>query len=192
MAALPVGKNHDAWPRLANHPRNFEPVLPGVLDVPVRDVKRMPPACAQDLRRVGCFTRSVFACTAGTHLSLGEVKNPRALATLRHLQQRATTRLLYVIAVRSNRQNIEGRRSSHFDLDGSSCRAVISFVRPENAPVPLASPPVQQTHPVPQTLCSPTRPLCATIHRLRTALDKSPSSPECPCPQSFPVAPTSE
>src|SRR4029077_9606647 len=108
MTSFPVGKNHDSWPRLANHPRNFEPVLPRVLHAPVRDVKRMPPAGAQDLRRVGGFTRPVFRCTAGTHLPLGEVENPRALATLRHLQQRAPTGLLYVIAVRSNCQNIEG------------------------------------------------------------------------------------
>src|ERR1700737_3741848 len=80
MTSFPVGKNHDSWPRLANHPRNFKAVLPRVLDVPVRDVKRMPPARAQDLRRVGCFTRSVFGCAAGTHLSPWEVKNPGAWA----------------------------------------------------------------------------------------------------------------
>ena len=110
MPSLPVRQNHHARPRLADHARYFQPVLPGVFDAAVGNIERPPPARAENSRRVRRLARAIFGGAARAHFALRQIENAGALAALGHLQQRAAAGLLHVVAVRGNGQNVEGSR----------------------------------------------------------------------------------
>ncbi len=82
MPPLPVRKNNHPRPRLPNYSRNFQPILPGVLDAPVRDVESPPPTHAKNLGRVVGFSGAVFSPAPRTHFALSQVENSGSLAAL--------------------------------------------------------------------------------------------------------------
>src|SRR5947209_20419109 len=110
MAPFPVGQNHDAGPSLANHLRDFKTILPRVIDPSIRDVERLPPLHAHNVRGVFRLAGAVFRAAPGAHLALSEIENSGSLSALHRFQQRTAARLLYIIAMRGNGEYIEGRR----------------------------------------------------------------------------------
>jgi hypothetical protein len=111
MTPLPVGKDDDSRPRLANHTCNLQSVLPGVLDAAIWYVERLPPLDTQDFRGLGRLPRTIFGSPACTHLALRQVENPGATSVLCHLEQRPAAGLLNVVTMRGNGQDVErGRR----------------------------------------------------------------------------------
>src|SRR5580700_7113570 len=102
MAPLPVWQNNHSWSRLANHVCDPQPVLPGVLDAPVRNVEGPAPARAQNLRRIGCLARPIVGGPARPHLALRQVEDAGALPALRSFQQSAAASLLHVVAMRGD------------------------------------------------------------------------------------------
>src|ERR1700731_3016725 len=109
MASLPVRQNHHSRPLLADYARDFEPVLKGVLDTSIRDVKRLPPRHAEYLRSFFGLARTVFRSATRSHFSLGEIEDTGAASALCHLQQRAPAGLFNGVAVRCDGQNIQWR-----------------------------------------------------------------------------------
>src|SRR3984957_667809 len=107
MPAFPVGKDHDSRSRLANHARDLQAVLPGVLNPPIRNVERAPPEDAKDLCCIVGFASAIFGGAARAEFALGQVKNPCALPALRRFEQCAAAGLFYVVAVGGDSQNIE-------------------------------------------------------------------------------------
>src|SRR6185437_15882563 len=110
MPSLPVRKDHYSWPRLPNCPRNFETVLPGVLDAAVRDVERLAPGNFQNSRSFGGFRFARLCRSSRAHFAASEIKNAGAFSLLCCLQQCATAGLLHVVTVRGNGQDVEIRR----------------------------------------------------------------------------------
>src|SRR5215471_14787911 len=108
MPALPIGENHDARTLFTDHTGNLHPVLPGVLDAAVGNVQRVTEADLEDAGGVGGFTGAVLGGAPCAHFSLRQVEDSGAQPALRHFEQRTATRLLDVIAMGSNRQDIQG------------------------------------------------------------------------------------
>jgi hypothetical protein len=106
MSSLPVGQNNYPRPLLADHPRDFQPILKGVLDTSIRDVKRLPPRNAKYLRSLFSLSRAVFRSAARAHFSLCQIEDAGAATSLRHPQQRTPASLLNVVAVGRDSQNI--------------------------------------------------------------------------------------
>ena len=110
MPALPIRQNHDAGTRLADDARHFQPILPGVFDSTVWNIKRPAPPRAENSCRVRGLAGAIFSAAARAHFTLRQVENAGALPALRHLQQRSAAGLLHVVTVRCNRKNVEGSR----------------------------------------------------------------------------------
>src|SRR5215475_14364008 len=108
MASLPVGKYENSRFLFADDGRYFEAVLPGVLDAAIRNIERMPPRNFQNMRRIGGLASSVFRRAASTHFALCEIQNTGAVPPFSHLEQSTAACLFYVIAVRGERENVEG------------------------------------------------------------------------------------
>src|SRR5262249_50205881 len=132
MASLPVGKNDHARPLFANDTRNFQPIVPGVLHLAVRDVESAAETDLQDAGGIGGFAGTILRGAPRPHFALREVENAGAQPALRHLEEGSTARLLNVITVRGNGQNIQsGRAHSNspasrvtFSLTMSRCAAI--------------------------------------------------------------------
>ena len=107
MPPLPVRKNDHPRPRLPNHARHLQPVLPGILDAAVGKIERSSPTDAQNLCCVVGFAGTIFRCAARPHLSLRQVENARALPAPRRFQQRTSAGLLHVVAVSGNGKNVK-------------------------------------------------------------------------------------
>src|SRR6476469_3957641 len=75
MAALPIGKDHDARLLLADDARDFEPVFPSVLDASVGNVERVAPTDFQNLCRGVGLTGAIFSSAAGAQFSIGQVED---------------------------------------------------------------------------------------------------------------------
>src|SRR5258707_13041937 len=99
MPSLPVRKDHHTRSLLADHSRYFEPILPGVLDAAIGNIKRLPPGDLQNLCRGFGLAGAVFGAAASSHLSLREIKDSCAEAKLCHFEQGAAASLLHVVAV---------------------------------------------------------------------------------------------
>ena len=107
MPPLPVRQDDHPRARLSNHAGDLQPVLPRVLNAPVGNIERPPPAHAENLRRVCGFTGAIFSRAPRAHLALGQVKNARALPALRSLQQSAAAGLLYIVTMRGDGQDVQ-------------------------------------------------------------------------------------
>src|SRR6266852_4827184 len=114
MPSLPVGKNHDPRPLLAEDACNLQAVLPGVLNPGVGDIERRPPACFKNPGRSGGLARAVFGRATRTHFTLREIEDAGATSGLGHFQQGSAASLLHVVAMRGNGQDVESERSGHF------------------------------------------------------------------------------
>src|ERR1700722_16641780 len=108
MPPFPVGQYYDPGPSFANDRGYLQAVLVSIFDTPIGNIERSPPTCFQNLRRIGSFAGAVVGAAPRPHLTLGQVEDSRALAMLRPFQQRAATGLLHVVAVRRDRQDVEG------------------------------------------------------------------------------------
>src|SRR5438270_9763513 len=109
MTSLPIRKNHDSRAHLADYPRNFQPVLPGVFNSSIRNIKGLAPSDAENSGGFGSFGSSLFGGASRAHLTTSKVENARAAAKCGHLQQSSTTGLLHIVAMRGNGQNIDHR-----------------------------------------------------------------------------------
>src|SRR5436305_7600910 len=126
MAAFPVGKNHDARSSLANHARNFQTIVPGVLDSSVGDVERLPPSDAQNFCGLICLARAVVRGAPSTHLAAGEIENAGTMAALRHLKQSSAAGLLYVVAMCGYSQDSEIVHAKWFNYKSPACAGDVS------------------------------------------------------------------
>src|SRR5579864_6263446 len=108
MAPLPVRKNDHPRSLFAEHAHDLQSVLPGVFHPPVGNVECVTITNLEDSRCLACFFSAVFGRSASSHLPLGEIENPGVSALLGHLQERASTSLLDVVAVGRNRHDIQG------------------------------------------------------------------------------------
>ena len=108
VPSLPVGQDDDARPRLPNHARDLQTVLPSILDAAVGKIQRPSPIDSQNLCRIIRFAGTIFRRAARAHFTLREVENARALPALRGFQQRAAAGLLDVVAVRGDGQHVQG------------------------------------------------------------------------------------
>ena len=136
MPPLPIRQNDHPRPRLTNHARHLQPVLPSILNATVRDVECPPPTHTQNLGSVGGFARAVFRRAARPHLTLRQVEDAGALPALRGFQERTAAGLLDVVAVRGDGQNVESwtqRKGRHVSPD-SPARARRSRARSAGAP----------------------------------------------------------
>src|SRR3954469_15824886 len=102
MPSFPVRKYHHSRPCLPNNSRNLKPVLPCVLNPPIRNIQSLTPGNSQDLRRVCCFLRTVFRRASRAHLTARQIENSRSMSECRHLEQSPTTGLFHIIAVCGN------------------------------------------------------------------------------------------
>src|SRR5439155_22651652 len=109
MASFPVGKYHYSRFLLADDAGNFQAIFPGVFDAGVGNIERLAPGNTQNFCRFFGFAGAVLDCAARAHLALGEIENAGAVAALRHLEQRAAASLLYVVAMRGDGEDVEGR-----------------------------------------------------------------------------------
>src|ERR1700720_2395503 len=107
MASLPVRQDHHSRMLLANHARNFQPVLRGVLDSAVGDVQGMTPRHTKNLSRFRSLAGTIFRRAAGSHLALSQVENPSAMATLGHLEHGAAAGLLDIVTVGGDSEDVQ-------------------------------------------------------------------------------------
>ena len=107
MPPLPVGQNNYARPRLANHARHLQPVLPRILYAAVGKIERPSPTDSQNLTSVVGLPGTIFCRAARSHFTLGQIQNARSLPALPGLKQRAAAGLLYVVPMSCDGQNIE-------------------------------------------------------------------------------------
>src|ERR1700682_95341 len=107
MPALPVRQDHDARERLADYGRNLQPVLPCVLHATVRNAEGPTPTYTQDSGGIIRFTGAIVGSAARAHLAWGQVEHAGAVSKLSHLEQRATTGLLHVVAVSGDGEDIK-------------------------------------------------------------------------------------
>ena len=72
-------------------------------------------------RRFGAsrLARTICGTAARAHFALRQIEDAGAMASLRHLEQRAAAGLLHIVAVRGDGQNIE--RGAHFFLSTRKC-----------------------------------------------------------------------
>src|ERR1700751_2158602 len=115
MPALPVRKNYNPGPRLANDGCNLETILPRVLNASVGNVEGAAPDYAENLRSIIRLALPVFGRAARSHLAARQIENSRPLPLFRSFEQGAAARLLHVVPVRSDGQNVEGflRQGTH-------------------------------------------------------------------------------
>src|SRR5262245_44277834 len=111
MAALPVGKDHHPRTLFADDARNFEPVLPSVFDAAVGNVQGMAVTRLEKLGGISSFAGAVFGGAARAHFPLRQVEDPSTQAALGHLEQSSAARLLHIIAVSGNGQDIQSRNA---------------------------------------------------------------------------------
>src|SRR5438874_5968181 len=107
MAPLPVGKNDYPRPSLPDYARNFQPVLPSVLDATIRNIERLAPRDPEDLRGFYSLALAIFDRSAGSHFAACEVQNAGATTKVGHLEQRSAAGLLHVITMRGNGKYVE-------------------------------------------------------------------------------------
>src|SRR4029077_5409129 len=105
MAALPIGEDDNARALLADHPSNFQPILPGVFNATIGDIERVPPTDSQDSCRSLGFGGALGSAATRPQFTLGEVEDASFVPQGGHLRQRAAASLLYVVAVCRNGQN---------------------------------------------------------------------------------------
>ena len=110
MAPLPVGKNDYPRPSLPDYARNFQPVLPSILDATVGNIERLAPRNAQDLRSFCSLALAIFGSSARSHLAAGEVENAGAATKVGHLEQGSAAGLFHVITMRGNGKDVEWQR----------------------------------------------------------------------------------
>src|SRR5208337_4427090 len=110
MAALPVGKNDYARALLANDAGDLDAVGVGVLDAAIGNVEGFAPCDLQNTRCFGGFGGAALGGAARSQFALREVENAGARALTRHLQQRAATGLLHVVAMGGDGEHVEGGR----------------------------------------------------------------------------------
>src|ERR1043166_495235 len=131
MPALPVRQDHHPRALLANRARNLEPIFPGIFDASIWDIERLPPAHLQNARRGFCFLLPLTLGSARPHFAAREIKNAGRVAQLRHLEESSAARLLNIIAVCSNGQNVDHSNCTARQTDLTKLRSVISFFRLE-------------------------------------------------------------
>src|SRR5437588_8021085 len=119
MAALPIGKNHHSRLALAKYRGYLEPILPGVLDASVRNIEGAAPAYLENGGGGIGLASAISGAAARAHFALRQIEDAGAMASLRHLEQRAAAGLLHIVAVRGDGQNIE--RDAHFFLSTRKC-----------------------------------------------------------------------
>ncbi len=110
MPSLPIRKNHHARTHLADYACHFKPILPGIFDAAIGNIESAPPACAENPCCIGGLAGAILCRAACAQLALRQIENAGPLTALRHLQQRATAGLLYIVTVCGNGENVEGRR----------------------------------------------------------------------------------
>ena len=116
MPSFPVGKYYNSRPPLPEHARDLQSVLPRVFHSPIGDIESLPPRDAEYFRRIRGFAGTILGAASCSHFPLGEIEDSRAIAPLRHFEQRAPAGLLDVVAVGREGQNVE-RRSRHVSRD---------------------------------------------------------------------------
>src|SRR5579863_210665 len=102
MASLPVGKNQNSGPLFADDTRDFQLVLPRILDPTIRNIESLPPGDAQYFRGLRCLLGTAFGSASRPHLTLSEIEDAGAPSALCHLQQRAPAGLFDVVAMSSD------------------------------------------------------------------------------------------
>ena len=106
MARLPIGQDQYARTKLANHARDLQLVLVGVLDASVGNVEGLPPSGFEDAGCIIGFACAIVDGAARAHLALRQVEDGGAISAFGHLQERAAASLLNVVAVRSDGQDV--------------------------------------------------------------------------------------
>src|SRR5215468_3263217 len=107
MPSLPIGKYDNPRSLLAQDTRNFQLIFPSVFDATVSNVEGGSPGSLQNAGGFGRLTLAIFCRATRAHLAPGQVKDARAITELRHLQQRASTSLLHVVAMGGDGENVE-------------------------------------------------------------------------------------
>src|SRR5690348_455846 len=107
MAAFPIGKNDDSRTRSTNHARDLQSIYPAVLDATVRNIECFAPASLHELCGLVGFALTIGGGPASSHFAPGQVEYSRALTLLRHLQQRSTAGLFYIVTVSSDSKYVE-------------------------------------------------------------------------------------
>src|SRR6478672_11569293 len=113
MTSLPIGKNHHPRPGPPNNLCNFEPIFPGVFDASVRNIKRLAPGDLQDLCCFQGFSFAIRSAPTRAHLAAGQIQNARAMAEFRHLEKGSAAGLFNIVAMRGDREDIEGGRGHY-------------------------------------------------------------------------------
>ena len=106
VAALPVRKDDDAWPKTSEDSGDLQTVGLGVFDIAVRKVERL--AMRNVENACGClgFGASFVRGTPGAGLALGEVEDAGAPPAGVHGKQRAAAGLLDVVTVCGDSENV--------------------------------------------------------------------------------------
>ncbi len=122
VTALPVRENHDARTQAAKHSRDLEPVLIGVLNVAVGQIKRLAVGDVEDASCGSGLGCAVGGGAASAGFALSEVEDTGAPATGVHGEQRAAASLLDIVAMRSDGENIDGLHVGYASRGGKGVR----------------------------------------------------------------------
>ena len=106
MASLPVGKNHHAGTKQAEHASHGNAIFKRVLDGAIGHGERLPPANAQNACGFFGFAGALLRGAAGSGFALGQIEDRGTQAARRHAQQRAATSLLHVVAMCGDSQDV--------------------------------------------------------------------------------------
>jgi hypothetical protein len=102
VTSLPIRQDDDARTKAAENASDLQPVLPGVLDVAVCEVKSLAVRDAQNACSLCCFAGAIFSRAASSGLTLRQVKNAGAPAECLLNEQRSAAGLFNIVAMRGD------------------------------------------------------------------------------------------
>jgi len=120
VARMPVWQNDHARTKIAQNTHNLEPAFQGVFNRSVRQVKRLPPADAQQMCCFGSFPCALFRAAASSGFALRQVQNGGAQPAGGHAQQGSSASLFHVVAMGRDGQHVRSRSVSGGIRNGSS------------------------------------------------------------------------
>src|SRR5437868_425985 len=107
MTSFPVRKNYNARLRPADYSCDLQAIDPCVLDASIGNVECLTPSDTHKPSSFAGLAFTVRSRSARSHFATRQIEDPRTLALLRHLEQRAAAGLLHVVPVCGDGENIQ-------------------------------------------------------------------------------------